>query len=108
MAIYGPLAVCAEQVGDRPGFAAAFAFLQQVLDGSHPAAHDVAALAEGGNKRIDLDGDRVFALLQHPRTKARADQQAESHQAYADVQAVIDGDEILEVMPLDGLETTLA
>jgi YhcH/YjgK/YiaL family protein len=107
MAIYGPVAVCAEQVGDRPGFATAFTFLQEVLDGSHSAAREVAALAEGENKRIDLDGDRVYALLQHPRTKPRAEQQAEAHQAYADVQAVIDGDEILEVMPLDGLETTL-
>jgi biofilm protein TabA len=109
MAIYGTLDVCAAQVGDRPHFAAAIAFLKGVLDGSHEAARTIRALAPGQIERINLagpDGRDAHALLQHPNTRARADQLAESHREYADVQAVIDGDEILEVMPLAELETT--
>lgn len=110
MAIYGTIDTCAAQTGDRPHFATAFSFLTAVLDGTHQAAGTLASLPEGQIERVDLAGPAgldAYALLQHPRTKARADQQAESHRQYADVQAVIDGDEFLEVMPLDGLETTL-
>jgi biofilm protein TabA len=109
MAIYGTLDTCAQQVGDRAHFAAAFSFLQSVVDGSHEASQQIASLPEGQVARINLagkDGEDAYALLQYPRTRARADQQAEAHREYADVQAVIDGDEILEIMPLEGLETT--
>lgn len=110
MAIYGTLDTCARQVGEQPHFAAAFEFLRGVLAGSHPAARQLAALQSGEVARVNLAGDEgvdAHALLQFPSTRARADQKAEAHRLYADVQAVIDGDELLEVMPLDGLETTL-
>ena len=111
MAIYGTIDVCAAQVGDRPHFARALEFLRGVLDGSHDAAQTVKRLEQGQIERINLagpEGRDAYALLQYPTTRARADQKAESHREYADVQAVIDGDEILEVMPLDGLEVTQA
>ena len=109
MAIYGTLDVCAAQVGDRPHFNTAINFLKGVLDGSHEAARTIRELTQGQIERIDLAGPGgrdAYALLQYPTTRARADQKAESHREYADVQAVVEGDEILEVMPLDGLETT--
>jgi biofilm protein TabA len=109
MAIYGTLDACAAQVGDRPHFGPAIGFLKAVLDGSHPAARTIRELPQGQLERLDLAGEGgrdAYALLQHPTTRARADQFAESHREYADIQAVIDGDEILEVMPLQGLETT--
>ena len=109
MAIYGTVETCADQVGDRPHFATALQFLSEVLGGSNDAARQLRALAEGESVRLDLagpDGRDVYALLQYPRTRPRAEQMAESHRLYADVQAVVDGDEILEVMPLAGLETT--
>ena len=109
MAIYGTLDACAAQVGDRPHFGPAIGFLKAVLDGSHPAARTIRELPQGQIERLDLageGGEDAYALLQHPSTRARADQLAESHRQYADIQAVIDGDEILEVMPLEGLETT--
>lgn len=107
MAIYGTIETCAAQLGDRPRFQTALTFLRGVLDGQHEAASTLRALEAGKVERLDLDGDDVYALLQYPRTRARADQLAEAHRAYADVQAVIDGDEILEVMPLDDLEPTM-
>jgi len=110
MAIYGTLDTCAEQLGDRPHFATALDFLKAVLDGSHEAARTIRELQPGKVERVNVagpEGSDVYALLQYATTKARAEQQAESHREYADVQAVIAGDEILEVMPLDGLEATM-
>ncbi|MBI3972658.1 MAG: YhcH/YjgK/YiaL family protein [Chloroflexi bacterium] len=109
MAIYGTIDTCAAQVGHRPHFAATFDFLNSVLDGTHQAARQLADLPEGQLVRVNLagkDGTDAYALLQHPRTRPRGAQQAEAHRDYADVQAVIDGDEILEVIPLAGLDTT--
>ena len=111
MAIYGTVATCADQVGHRPYFATALAFLSDLLSGANEAARTLNALAEGEMVRLTLEGPEgrdVYALLQYPRTRPRSEQQAESHRVYADVQAVVDGDEILEVMPLEGLETTRA
>lgn len=111
MAIYGTLDTCARQVGDRPHFATALGFVRAVLDGTHEAAQQLRDLPEGQIARVNLagsDGRDAYALLQHPRTKPRAEQKAEAHREYADVQAVIDGDEILEVMPLEGLNTSQA
>jgi YhcH/YjgK/YiaL family protein len=109
MTIYGTVETCAAQVGDRPYFATALAFLSDLLGGGSEAARTLNALGEGEMVRLNLEGPEgrdVYALLQHPRTRPRSEQQAESHRVYADVQAVVDGDEILEVMPLAGLETT--
>jgi biofilm protein TabA len=108
MVVYGTIDACDAQTSQLPRFRTAFDFLRGVLDGTNPAARTLAGLPEGQVERIALSGDEVYALLQYPRTRARADQQAEAHREYADVQAVIDGDEVLEVMPLEGLETTLA
>lgn len=107
MAIYGTLDTCAAQTRGFPRFDVAIRFLQDVLAGTHPAAQQLRRLDEGKGERIDLQGDDVYALLQYPRTKPRAEQQMEAHRRYADVQAVIDGDELLEVTPLEGLATTL-
>ena len=68
-------------VGTHPAFAAAFAFLRRP---------DLAALPEG---RVDLDGDRLFALIQRPTAKGRAAARLEAHRQYADIQFVISGHE---------------
>ena len=110
MAIYGTIETCRKQLAGTSGaarFDKALTFVDQLLKGSHPAAQTLRGLEAGKVERLDLDGDDVYALLQYPSTRARADQKAEAHRAYADVQAVIDGDEILEVMPLDGLKPTM-
>jgi YhcH/YjgK/YiaL family protein len=110
MAIYGTIQTCRKQLAGADGaarFEKALSFVEQVLSGSHPAAQTLRGLEAGKVERLDIDGDDVYAMLQYPSTRARADQKAEAHRAYADVQAVIDGDEILEVMPLDGLKPTM-
>jgi YhcH/YjgK/YiaL family protein len=65
----------------HPAFAAAFAFLRRP---------DLATLPDG---RIELDGDKLFALIQRPAGKTRAAARLESHRKYADIQFVISGHE---------------
>jgi biofilm protein TabA len=106
MALYGKLEDCAAQTAGHPGFEVAFQFLEGVVRGTHEAAQTLAALPEGQNHRVDLDGDRVYALLQHARTRPRQDQQMEAHRDYADVQFALGDGEAMEVVPLEGLAVT--
>lgn len=54
--------------------------------------------------RYELDGDRLFALVQHYQTKLPAEKRFESHQLYADVQYVARGAERLWYFPREGLQ----
>ncbi|TAN38664.1 MAG: DUF386 domain-containing protein [Verrucomicrobia bacterium] len=65
----------------HPAFAAAFAFLRRP---------DLATLPDG---RIELDGDKLFALIQRPTNKGHAAARLESHRKYADIQFVVSGNE---------------
>lgn len=77
-----------------PRFDAAFEWLEKT---------DLACLSEG---RIDIDGDRVFALVSDYETRPTAP--LEAHRRYADVQFVVIGEERLAWSPLVGLETSQA
>lgn len=63
----------------HPRLAAAFAYLRST---------DLANLALG---RHDIDGGKIFALVQEYRTRLPAEGFWESHRAYIDVQYVISG-----------------
>ncbi len=81
-AFYAPLS---------PLVSRAFAFL------SRP---DLADLADG---KHEIEGDRLFALVNHYRTKPRADGAWEGHRRYLDLQYVIAGAEGLGYTHLDRL-----
>jgi len=61
--------------------ARAIAFLQRA---------DLAALPDG---RHDLDGDAIYALVQHYDSKLPDQGRWEAHQRYADLQIVVQGQE---------------
>jgi YhcH/YjgK/YiaL family protein len=63
--------------------------------------HDTTALAPG---RIDLDGDNVFALVQHYETKPKAQGKWEAHRKYIDVQYLAAGAELMGYANLDHLQ----
>ena len=73
-----------------PGLPAAFDFLRRST---------TPALADG---RYPIDGDRVFALVQTYETKPVADGLPEAHRRYADVQALLCGNEWIGYAPLEG------
>ena len=57
--------------------------------------------AQTPNGRYELDGDRVFALVQRYQTKPRAEARWEAHRQYLDVQYVAEGIERIGYAPLD-------
>lgn len=61
---------------------------------------DFSKLEDG---RYDIDGDRVFANVMHYETKVE-NPTPEVHQAYIDIQYVIEGEELIGVAPLCEME----
>ena len=76
--------------GTLPGLDQAFAYLETVT----PATP---------NGRYEIDGDRVYCLIQRYRTKP--DNAFEAHRKYADVQFIIAGRETILWAPLPDLTT---
>ena len=72
-------------------FAKAFAFLKET---------DLASLAAG---RHEIDGDRVYASVQEPTYKPWQEGKWEAHRRYADIQAVLTGEEVMGFAMLDTL-----
>jgi biofilm protein TabA len=77
-----------------PGIRAALEFL---------ARKDLAALEIG---RHDIDGDKVYALVQQYETRPREKGKWEAHRRYIDVQYVAAGIETMGYAPLDKLTVT--
>ncbi|MBC2592957.1 YhcH/YjgK/YiaL family protein [Ruficoccus amylovorans] len=57
--------------------------------------------------RVDLDGDRVFALVQSYTTSPADGRQFESHYNYVDLQYMVSGEEIIYHSPLDVLSESI-
>jgi len=64
-------------------------------------AGGLEAFPEG---RVEIDGDRVFALVQHYSTKAPDACRYEAHRKYIDIQLLLSGKEIIQVREVEGLE----
>ncbi len=69
------------------GFAAAFEFL---------ARPDLAELSPG---RHEIDGERIFALVEHPQGAARP-ARLEAHRRHLDIQVALAGSELIGWRPL--------
>lgn len=62
------------------------------------------ALADGiPDGRHELNGDACYAMVQRYVTAPSAEKRPEAHRRYADIQAVIEGEEIIEWLPVAGL-----
>jgi YhcH/YjgK/YiaL family protein len=79
-----------------PGIALALATLRSGSLGGAP------------DGRHDLDGDRVFALVQRYNTRPLDKCAFESHRKYIDVQMVVSGDEAMGHAPISKLTATTA
>ena len=89
-----PLAGADRQVPPLPGLEKALEFLRR------PGA---AALADG---EYELDGRRVYAVVQRYATAPAAAPRFEAHRKYIDVQYVAEGEEVIGWTPLAGLAVT--
>lgn len=108
MAIFGPYRQICGQLADGR-FAAALAYLDEVWAPDAEAGKRMGRLGAGETVRVELAGG-AFALEQAYEPKARTDGFFESHRQYIDVQAIVAGEELMEVeditrlvvaMPLD-------
>lgn len=97
MALFGSLATLRAQAPQTSGFAAAFAYADELMRPASAARTRLRGIAAGGAQRVEL-GDGVFAMEQVYETKPRADGFFESHRKYIDVQIVVEGEELIEVV----------
>ncbi len=99
MAVFGSLSAVRAQLAHDPRFTAAFVYLAEALQPASPAHRRIGGVAVGATDRIELAGG-AFALEQAYRSKPRAEAFLESHRKYIDVQAVVAGEEIQEVIDI--------
>ncbi len=79
----------------KDGFAKGFAFIQEAEEKSLPAG------------RYDIDGDRVYAMIQEYETHGNIGQ-FEAHRDYIDIQYIASGEEYMEYAPLHDCTETVA
>ena len=82
------------QTGGDPGLQKAFAFLRS------PGIH---RLPDG---RVEIDGDRVFALVQRYETMMPDSPKFEFHRKYIDVQFIVSGEEVIGWAPAARMTVT--
>lgn len=96
MALYGSLATVRAQAPKTEGFAIAFAYLDQLFTAGSPVQARVKGIAHDDTVKTELSGG-VFVIEQAYATRMRADGFFESHRKYIDIQAVFEGEELMEV-----------
>mgnify|MGYP002384105802 CR=1 FL=1 len=107
MALFGTLATLRAQAPQTAAFGAAFAYAEDLLRATSPAHARLRAIAAGESKRIEL-AHGAFAIEQVYPTKPRAEGFFESHQKYIDLQLVVDGEELMEVVDLARIAVRVA
>jgi YhcH/YjgK/YiaL family protein len=84
------------QIASTPGLQKALAFLR---------SGDMLRLPDG---RVEIAGDRVFALVQRYETMITDAPKFECHRKYIDVQFIVSGEEIIGWAPLELMTITEA
>lgn len=96
MAVLGILPVVQAQLAHEAQFAAAFAYLAQALKPGSVEHARILAVKPGATERVELEGG-AFALEQTYVSKPRSEGKYESHHKYIDLQAVVAGEEWMEL-----------
>jgi YhcH/YjgK/YiaL family protein len=96
MALFGSIATVRAQLAHEAHFQPAFAYLESVFAPESAVRARILAVEAGKTERVELSGG-AFALEQAYPTKPRDQGFFESHRAYIDVQAIVSGEELMEV-----------
>ena len=99
MAVFGSLSTVRAQLAFDPRFKAAFDYVAEALNPASAVHARIGAVAVGATDRHELAGGS-FALEQVYLSKPRAEAFIESHRKYIDVQVVVAGEEIQEVVDI--------
>ncbi len=105
MAIWGTLDLIEQQLASNERFAAAMAYLREALNPQSAVHARIMGIAEGVTERVDLAAG-VFALEQVYTGKLPGFGRFEAHDQYVDLQAVLAGEEAMEVTARAGLDVT--
>jgi YhcH/YjgK/YiaL family protein len=97
MSILGSFETVRAQSPRNAGFDAAFAYAREILREGSAARVRLFAVEPGTASRVEL-GNGVFAMEQAYFTKPRAEGFFESHRRLIDVQVVVAGREVIEVI----------
>lgn len=103
MAVFGSLTTVRAQLGHDPRFAAAFDYVAEALNRSSAVHRRIGGVPTGVTQKIELAGG-AFALEQAYLSKPRAEVFLEAHRKYIDVQVVVAGEEIQEVVDIARLQ----
>ena len=101
MAIFGTLKVVKEQVKEAK-FKKAFEYLESVLKDGTIENKRLLSLPIDAFEKVDLDKNN-FGLEQVYNSKEREQCFFESHRDYIDVQFILEGEEIIEVVDINDL-----
>jgi len=102
MALFGNIDVLREQV-DSEKFKVAFEYLEKVIDAKSIENSRLMDLAIGAFEKVELDSND-FALEQVYNSRERGQCFFESHKQYIDVQFILEGKEIIEVVNSNELQ----
>ena len=102
MALFGSHSVVAAQLARISTFDAALAYLKSFHVRGSPEHTRLNAMKEGETARFEI-GDGAFGIEQVYRTRFRGEANYESHRSYIDVQAVIEGEEGIDVADISRL-----
>ena len=105
MALWGTPAIVEQQLARTPRFEIALAYLKEAFDPASSVHARIMAVPEGETHRHEL-GEGVFVLEQVYQTKPRADGRLEAHERHVDLQAIVSGNELIEVTTAEGLTVT--
>lgn len=102
MAFAGSFQEVRTDAASDPRFAAAFAYVSDLLEAGSAAWERMGRIAVGVTGRVELAGG-AFALEQVYTPKPRAEGFFESHRKYIDVQVVVSGAELMELADISRL-----
>lgn len=105
MALFGSIAQLSQLLARDPRFSPGFRYIERCLSPGTPEADRLRGLAVDRVEEIRLEEGSV-TFDQVYRTRDRADCFFESHRKYIDIQFVLEGEEVIDVMSIGGLIVT--
>lgn len=97
MSLFGSFATVRAQAPQTPGFVTAFAYIEELMRPESTGRNRLRGIARGESRKLELEGG-VFAMEQVYETKPRAEGFFESHRKFIDVQVIVEGEELMEVI----------
>ncbi|PTY01068.1 YhcH/YjgK/YiaL family protein [Opitutus sp. ER46] len=97
MALFGSVKTVRAQTSQTPAFATAWTYVEELLRPGSVAHNRLSRLAPGSSEKHEL-AHGVIAIEQAYETKPRPEGFFEAHRKFIDIQVLLAGDELMEVV----------